>query len=116
MTRIALTALLFAACAGPIPVPSTGSPGQWYFDAVTQPGRRGGNASITIHGPPGVSCAALFLWPGMPSGGQRVASVTTDGSGSATFRWTVDPATPPGSWRIDATCAGAVFSTHVPIE
>ena len=51
-----------------------------------------------------------------PSGGQRIAPVTTDTSGAATFSWTVDPATPPGSWRMDATCAGQVFSTHVPIE
>ena len=115
MTRIAFAALVLASCAAPIAAPST-SLAQWYFDAVTLPGRRGGTAAATIHGSPGVSCTAVFLWPDMPSGGQRIAPVTTDASGSATFRWTVDPATPPGSWRIDATCAGQLFSTHVPVE
>ena len=115
--RLAIAAFLLASCAAPATAPpSSPSPGQWYFDAVTQPVRRGGTATVTIHGAPTVQCTAVFLWPGMPSGGQGVAAVTTDASGRAAFRWTVDPATPPGSWRMDATCAGQVFSTHVPIE
>ncbi len=115
--RVAIVTLLLASCAAPAAAPlASAPPGQWSFDAVTQPGRRGGDASVTIHGLSGVPCTAVFLWPGAPSDGQRIAPVTTDTSGSATFRWSVDPATPPGSWRIDATCAGQVFSTHVPID
>ena len=117
MKAIAVAGLLLASCAAPIVVPSASpSAVRWYFDAVTQPARRGGAASIAIHGSPGVSCIAVFLWPDAPSGGQRIAPVTTEASGTATFRWAVDPATPAGSWRMDATCAGQVFSTHVPVE
>ena len=115
--RLAIAAFLLASCAAPAPQPpASAAAGPWYFDAVTQPVRRGGTAAVTIHGAPGVQCTAVFLWPEMPTGGQRIAPVTTDTSGAATFSWTVDPATPPGSWRMDATCAGQVFSTHVPIE
>ncbi len=117
MKDIGLAALVLVSCVAPIAVPpASPSPGQWYFDPVTQPARRGGPAAVTIHGAPGVQCSAVFLWPGTQSDGQRVSPVTTDLSGSATIRWSVDPATPPGSWRVDATCGGQLFSTHVPVE
>jgi hypothetical protein len=115
MRRAAL-ALLLAACAAPvIPSPSP-SVAQWYFDAPTQPARRGGAATVAMHGPPGVTCRAVFRWPGAPADGQPIAPVTTGADGVATLRWTVDPATPPGSWRVDATCDGQTLSTHVPID
>ena len=114
--RLAIVALLFVACAAPVPPAASSPPGQWYFDAIGQPARRGTTAMVTIHGVPNTACTAVFLWPGTPSGGQRVPPATTDATGVAVLRWTVDPATPPGSWRIDATCAGQLFSTHVPIE
>ena len=115
--RLAIAALLFVSCAASsAPAPASSPPGQWYFDAIAQPATRGGIATVTIHGAPNTPCTAVFLWPGMPSAGQRVTGTTTDATGVAVFRWTVDPATPPGSWRIDATCAGQTFSTHVPIE
>lgn len=87
-----------------------------FFDGITQPGRRAGQALVVLHTLPGVMCEAVFLWPGMPAGGQRIPSTTTDATGTAVFRWSVDPATPPGSWRIDATCGGRTVSTHVPID
>ena len=115
--RLLIAALLFVSCAASsAPARASSPPGQWYFDPVAQPARRGTTALVTIHGVPNTACTAIFLWPGAPSGGQRVPPATTDATGVAVFRWTVDPATPPGSWRIDATCAGQLFSTHVPIE
>jgi hypothetical protein len=113
----ALLALVLASCGAPAVTPRSPSPllGQWYFDA-TQPGKRGGTASVTIHGSPSVQCTALFLWPKMPRAGQSIPAATTDASGTAVLRWPVDPATPAGSWRIDATCGGQTLSTHVPIE
>ena len=86
-----------------------------YFDAIVQPGRRGATASVTLHTRPGVACVAVFLWPGAAEGGQRVPDAVADASGKAVLRWTVDSATPGGSWRIDATCGGRTVSTHVPI-
>ena len=86
-----------------------------FFEGFTQPAPPGGTATATIRTVPGITCSGVFLWPGMPSGGQQVAPVSADASGTVTLRWAVDPATPPGSWRIDANCGGRVVSTHVPI-
>ena len=87
-----------------------------FFDAFTVTAQRGSVATATIHTQPGVSCAAVFLWPGSPSGGQPVPSASADPSGVVPLRWTIDPATPAGSWRIDATCGGRTVSTHVPVD
>ena len=91
-------------------------PAPLYFDGVTEPGRRGGFATVTLHTAPGVHCIAVFLWPGMPDGGQPVSEALTDSAGTAALRWPVDPLTPSGSWRIDATCGSRTVSTHVPIQ
>ncbi len=120
----ALLAVLLAtsvACA-PAPTPSPtasrtlAADAPLYFSAVSGPARRGGEAFAIVRTAPGIRCSGVFLWPGMPSGGQQLAPLTTGTDGAATFRWTVDAATPPGSWRIDVTCLDRVVSTHVPID
>ena len=82
-----------------------------------QGGSPGGPASVTVQAAPGATCTLSF---DSSTAARRITSVnlgpqSVGPSGTATWTWTIDGATVPGSHRVTLSCGGATISSPIQI-
>lgn len=76
---------------------------------IAGPVRRGQSATVTARSAPDAECTIRVTSPaGSAVGGLDVKNA--DGSGAASWTWTLDAAAMPGSWPVEVTCSLVGYS------
>jgi len=71
---------------------------------VTTPISRGQMARATVTTLPHAFCSITVNYASVLSTADGLAAKDADGSGFASWSWTVEPSVPPGSWPVEVTC------------